>query len=600
MLILFFIIWLPFSFFIGWLASKRGRSGMAWGFLSLLVSPVICLFALLLMSDLTAEAIRQAREESRYRDQLAVLSDIKAKMQTPDDAPKSPVKDTSYAGNEPKAVSRPSMTATAEQAPTVHQDKPQPGAVIEPAPIPAATEQATPVPAPPMAQDGLRSPSQSVASIAAYNSYSGVPAFKNKAFNPMLIAVGVLAVAVAVLVIYVFQLQKTQNQQQMPLSSTSTTQKVPLVTYKVEEFEDAKCLAQTCNRLVASVDGKRLVWPDEQFVTIEAQGDFNGDGIADALIHTNSGGNGTSGGNEYEFVSISDGKTVTAPVDIYYRDFEFMVEEGRTVVRTTLGSEIIFWGFDGQKAVKVRSVKLPLKTISSTVLCLQNKPKAACPTILDVIRDDRIFKDNFNLMLKKSPLSASDIDSFFDNGLTGGFELLKRNGKQYLRTDWYSKSVGPTIDLLIEITGGTSGSENRLTAIYRTGSGHGEARWLNDPTKVEKDILSNPVSDSKVAEPEPAKVESKAPSPVEPKRNVWFTPESGFTECIESRSGPADRIEGAKGKNPSVVEKDGGRIVQVTADYDPGRTVKWMFYRDKAECERVETNVEKKMADKYR
>jgi hypothetical protein len=180
MLFLFFLVWLPFSFFTGWLASKRGRSGMAWGFLSLLVSPVICLFALLLMADLAAEAIRQAREESRYRDQLAVLSDIKAKMQTPDDAPRTPPKDSSYAGNEAKAVSRPSMTATAERPPAAHQDKPRPAAVIEPASIPAPATTAAPVPAPAMAQDGFRSPSQSVASIAAYNSNSGVPAVNHK------------------------------------------------------------------------------------------------------------------------------------------------------------------------------------------------------------------------------------------------------------------------------------------------------------------------------------------------------------------------------------------------------------------------------------
>lgn len=569
MLLIFFLIWVPSSIFIGWLASRRGRSGVAWCFLSLLVSPVICLFAVLIMPDLAAEAIKQAREESRFRDQLAVLSDIKAKTQTPDVASKL------------KAKPQVSVAATAAQPPATHQEKPQPEAVI--APVSTSASQA-------MAATAL-SPSQSLAANA------GKPAartLKRKAFNPMVVAIGVLIVAVVILAAYVFYLQKPMNQQK---GTVPSVQKFSLESYKVEEYEDPK-IKSIWRRIIINVDGNSLIGPDDQYVTIEAQGDFNGDGIADALIHTNCGGSACV--DEFQFVSIFGGKIVTAPVHISNpNDFQFMEYEGRPVVKTTNGSEMVYWGFDGQKTIKVNSIQLPFQTISSTVLCLQNKRKTACPEILDVIRDDKIFKDNLNLILKKSRLSPADINSFFLDGATSGFKLLIKNGRQYLKADWHSRSVDADLTLLVEIKGDTSGSENRLTAIFNPNER--DASWLNAPTDVEKDILNSPDSDSKTAEPATVKAESKTPTPMELNRNAWFTPESGFTECIEARSGPAGRIEDSKGMSPSVVEKDGGRIVQVKAYRDQGNTiVKWMFYRDKSECERVETNVEKKMADKYR
>jgi hypothetical protein len=49
-----FLVWMAFAVGVGYLASARGRSGAGWGFLSLLVSPVICLIALLLLPDLVA------------------------------------------------------------------------------------------------------------------------------------------------------------------------------------------------------------------------------------------------------------------------------------------------------------------------------------------------------------------------------------------------------------------------------------------------------------------------------------------------------------------------------------------------------------------
>lgn len=82
-------------------------------------------------------------------------------------------------------------------------------------------------------------------------------------------------------------------------------------------------------------------------------------------------------------------------------------------------------------------------------------------------------------------------------------------------------------------------------------------------------------------------------------RKIWYTPDSTFTECMEARSGPADRIEDAKGMNPIVTDKDGGQAVDVRV-YRGSTSVTWSFYRSKEKCELAEVNREKKLADKYR
>lgn len=45
------IMWLLFAGVVGWVASERGRGPVAWFFLSLLLSPLIGLIALLAAGD---------------------------------------------------------------------------------------------------------------------------------------------------------------------------------------------------------------------------------------------------------------------------------------------------------------------------------------------------------------------------------------------------------------------------------------------------------------------------------------------------------------------------------------------------------------------
>lgn len=59
--VLFF--WVLFSFGVGALANSRGRSGIGFWLLSVLLSPLIGLFAVLVMSDLKAEAKREHRRK---------------------------------------------------------------------------------------------------------------------------------------------------------------------------------------------------------------------------------------------------------------------------------------------------------------------------------------------------------------------------------------------------------------------------------------------------------------------------------------------------------------------------------------------------------
>jgi len=157
MLFLFLFVWLPCSIFIGWLASKRGRSGIGWGLLSLLLSPVICLLALLLLSGLKIEAAKQTGEESHSRDQLAGRSDVKTAMQAPDVAPQPIPTQTGGMGAEWKSASRAEVRSTATQTSAIHRDKPQSEAANE-----SVSMSTTPVAAPAMADYIFRSTGLSV------------------------------------------------------------------------------------------------------------------------------------------------------------------------------------------------------------------------------------------------------------------------------------------------------------------------------------------------------------------------------------------------------------------------------------------------------
>ena len=49
----FFLLWICAAFGVAWLANRSGRNGIVWFFLSLIISPVLTLIAVLLMADLS-------------------------------------------------------------------------------------------------------------------------------------------------------------------------------------------------------------------------------------------------------------------------------------------------------------------------------------------------------------------------------------------------------------------------------------------------------------------------------------------------------------------------------------------------------------------
>lgn len=60
----FIVIWLLFALGVAWLADTRGRSGLAWFLLSVLLSPLIAFVALLVTRDLAKEAEELARRQA--------------------------------------------------------------------------------------------------------------------------------------------------------------------------------------------------------------------------------------------------------------------------------------------------------------------------------------------------------------------------------------------------------------------------------------------------------------------------------------------------------------------------------------------------------
>ena len=67
------VVWLLLSVGVGYLASERGRSGVAWALISILTSPLLGLIIVLLLSDLIVDASNREQNQMRHREQLAAL-----------------------------------------------------------------------------------------------------------------------------------------------------------------------------------------------------------------------------------------------------------------------------------------------------------------------------------------------------------------------------------------------------------------------------------------------------------------------------------------------------------------------------------------------
>ena len=139
-----------------------------------------------------------------------------------------------------------------------------------------------------------------------------------------------------------------------------------LVSYKEEKYANGKYpngeyIIRT--RLVATFGDKRVIGPDAHSLDIKTVKDFSGDGVMDALISTWEGGNAFP--PEYAFVSVSDGKIVTAPVKIS-EGFTIVEEGSRYLVKSESDLATEYWGFDGHKAIKVRSTPKHEQKIKGT------------------------------------------------------------------------------------------------------------------------------------------------------------------------------------------------------------------------------------------
>jgi serine/threonine protein kinase len=117
------------------------------------------------------------------------------------------------------------------------------------------------------------------------------------------------------------------------------------VTYKVEKTDN-----YLAARLVATFDGKRLEGPEGEYGLDMKVKDFNGDGVMDAYITQHFGGSGAV--TVDMFISVADGKIVEAP----FPGGVIVEESGRFLVKSEFDNATEYWGFDGKKAIKVRSV----------------------------------------------------------------------------------------------------------------------------------------------------------------------------------------------------------------------------------------------------
>ena len=131
--------------------------------------------------------------------------------------------------------------------------------------------------------------------------------------------------------------------------------KAELVIYKeekksVERFAGRPSMVAT---VVALINGKRLEVPSENCpVDLIVQKDFNGDGVMDALISITRLCGGSGEWEETMFITVADGKVVTVPV----AGGKIVEEGGRFLIKAESDDATEYFGFDGQKAILVRSV----------------------------------------------------------------------------------------------------------------------------------------------------------------------------------------------------------------------------------------------------
>jgi len=94
------------------------------------------------------------------------------------------------------------------------------------------------------------------------------------------------------------------------------------------------------------------------------------------------------------------------------------------------------------------------------------------------------------------------------------------------------------------------------------------------------------------------------PKPRLPAEKFWYTPNSSFTACIQSR-GPAAKLDdlndGITRARTSEARAPDGELTQVDVILDDTLQQHiWSYYRSRVACEEAEVNATKALADKYR
>ena len=67
------IIWGVLALLVGIAADRRGRSGLGWSLLALLISPLLAILFLLVMRNIAADEERRRQEERRHIETLAAI-----------------------------------------------------------------------------------------------------------------------------------------------------------------------------------------------------------------------------------------------------------------------------------------------------------------------------------------------------------------------------------------------------------------------------------------------------------------------------------------------------------------------------------------------
>lgn len=70
-------------------------------------------------------------------------------------------------------------------------------------------------------------------------------------------------------------------------------------------------------RLLATVDGKTIQTDEKPMLSIEKTGDFNNDGVMDALISRSLSGGGNCCPPDWVVATVRDGRIVEAAIPVY-------------------------------------------------------------------------------------------------------------------------------------------------------------------------------------------------------------------------------------------------------------------------------------------